>query len=149
LRPVEPIIDGIARIAADHLPDRTGAATLALSSDARVRALNRRWRGQDKPTNVLSFPIAPSAGASARGLPFLGDIVLASDTLFSEAAEAGIEPSHHFQHLIVHGLLHLFGYDHQSESEAGRMEGLEIRILGALGIRDPYADSAPRLIAAT
>lgn len=146
LGPFEPLIERIARIAADHLPDRPAAATLVLSSDARVRDLNRQWRGQDKPTNVLSFPASASAGASARGLPFLGDIVLASQTLFRESAEAGIEPSHHFQHLVVHGLLHLVGYDHQSESEADLMEGLEIRILAALGIANPYAERKPGLI---
>jgi probable rRNA maturation factor len=148
LRPVEPLIDRIARIAADHLPPRPSpaAATLALSSDARVRALNRRWRGQDKPTNVLSFPAPPSA---APGSPFLGDIVVASETLFRESAEADIEPSHHFQHLVVHGLLHLVGYDHESERDADVMEGLEIRILGALGIADPYAERKPRVIAGT
>ena len=155
LQPVALLTDCLARTAADHVPGLAGPAmaTLALSSDRHVRALNLAWRGKHEPTNVLSFGAAPLAGGPTRGLVFLGDIVLASETLFREAAEADIEPSHHFQHLVVHGLLHLLGYDHETENEADVMEGLEIRILAALGIANPYTDHrsgrASRLIATT
>jgi probable rRNA maturation factor len=145
LQPIAPLVDRVARALASHL-NRPGAvtATLALSSDRHVRALNLKWRGQDKSTNVLSFPAAPLP-AGPGGIPvFLGDIVLASETLFRESAEAGIEPSHHFQHLVVHGLLHLLGYDHESESEADVMERLEVRILGSLGVADPYTEHCGR-----
>jgi len=144
LPPLAPILERLAEVASAHLPaDRLsgGVAALALSSDARVRTLNRRWRGRDEPTNVLSFPTAPLPSRAAQGLPFLGDIVIAAETLLREAAEAHIEPMHHFQHLVVHGLLHLLGYDHRSEREAAEMEGLEVRILGALGIANPYAET--------
>ena len=142
LQPVARLAQRVARTAADHVPGFPGPAmaTLALSSDAQVRALNLKWRGKDGPTNVLSFRAASLVGPPANDCAFLGDIVLASETLFREAAQADIEPSHHFQHLVVHGLLHLMGYDHESESEADVMEGLEIRILAALGLGSPYAD---------
>jgi probable rRNA maturation factor len=156
LEPVAPVVDRLVRAAADHLPGPVGpsSATLVLASDARVRALNRQWRGKDSPTNVLSFPAAPVPGkAGRRNHAFLGDIVLAAETLLREAAEAGIEPSHHFQHLVLHGLLHLLGFDHQTEDEADVMEGLEIRVLAVLGIANPFADRRSRrdsmLIAAT
>jgi probable rRNA maturation factor len=141
LRPIAPLIDSVARALGEHL-DRSGAATatLALSSDAHVRALNLKWRGQDKATNVLSFPAVPLPGAPAEVRVFLGDIALAAETLFRESAQAEIEPSHHFQHLVVHGLLHLLGYDHEAESEAVVMEDLEIRILASLGVANPYAE---------
>ncbi len=143
LEPVAPVVDRLVGAAAEYLPGQAqpAVATLVLASDARVRTLNRQWRGKDSPTNVLSFPAAPiPAKAAAHAEVFLGDIVLASETLLREAAEAGIEASHHFQHLVLHGLLHLLGFDHQTEDEADVMEGLEIRVLAALGIANPFAD---------
>jgi len=141
LVPIAPLADAVARVLGSHL-DRSGAAeaTLALSSDAHVRALNLKWRGLDKATNVLSFPAVPLPGAPTGASVFLGDIVLAAETLFRESAETGIEPSHHFQHLLVHGLLHLLGYDHEADDEADVMEELEIRMLASLGVADPYAE---------
>jgi len=116
-----------------------GAAELSvlLTDDAEQRALNARWRGKDAPTNVLSFPQIEPFGA-VRGL--LGDIPLARETLEREAAELGKSLDEHFTHLIVHGFLHILGYDHQNEAEALQMEGLETQILAGLGIADPYAD---------
>ena len=116
-----------------------GAAELSvlLTDDAEQRALNARWRGKDAPTNVLSFPQIEPFGA-VRGL--LGDITLARETLEREAAELGKSLDEHFTHLIVHGFLHILGYDHQNEAEALQMEGLETQILAGLGIADPYAD---------
>lgn len=123
-------------------PDAQLAAALALADDAAVRSLNRDWRRQDKPTNVLSFP-APNLSRGVAGPLFIGDIVIAEETLLAEARAAGIPPAHHFQHLLVHGLLHLLGHDHEDDEEAAAMEALETRILAALGIPSPYADTEP------
>ena len=117
---------------------QTGSVSLCLTDDAEVRSLNARWRGIDKPTNVLSFPAAPAEAATKT--PLLGDIALAFETLASEAEEAGAPLADHYRHLVAHGFLHLIGYDHQTDDEAGRMEELERRILARLGVADPYAD---------
>jgi probable rRNA maturation factor len=98
-----------------------------------VRGLNARFRDHDKATNVLSFP----AGRTAQGQA--GDIALAYGICAAEAATQGKPLAHHLQHLTVHGVLHLFGYDHEQEDEAAIMEGLERRILARLGVPDPYA----------
>ena len=104
--------------------------TIALADDRRVRALNARDRKKDKPTNVLSYP----SGARA----FLGDVVLARQTVWREAREQSKTPRDHVAHLVVHGALHLVGYDHEGDAEAERMEALERRVLAKLGIADPY-----------
>jgi probable rRNA maturation factor len=105
--------------------------TVALSDDRRVRALNKRHRGKDKPTNVLSY----FSGEPA----FLGDIVLARQTVWREARAQKKTPADHLAHLVVHGTLHLLGYDHETgEADAERMETRERRILSKLGIADPY-----------
>ena len=119
--------------------------SVVLTDDAGIKGINAAWRAMDKPTNVLSFPAAP-ATSIARS-PMLGDIILAYETLEREAAEAGLPLAHHLSHLVVHGFLHLFGYDHATDAEADAMESLETRILAALGIPDPYAE-APALCAA-
>ena len=111
--------------------------SLCLSDDARVRQLNARWRGMDKPTNVLSFPSAP--GGSAGESPMLGDIALAFETMAGEAETSGVALADHYRHLVAHGFLHLIGYDHQTDEDAERMEALEKRILARLGVADPYA----------
>lgn len=113
-------------------------AAVALSSDRAVRRLNKSYRAKDKPTNVLSFPFE-SAGRSLPGPRMLGDIVLADGVVLREAAELGIPIQDHFQHLVVHGTLHLMGYDHETEPEAVAMERLETEILARLGIPDPHA----------
>lgn len=105
--------------------------SVALADDAMVQALNRDYRGKDKPTNVLSFP-APHG-------PLLGDVVIACETLLREAAEEGVGALDHLTHLTVHGVLHLLGYDHETEAEALRMEALETAILTGLGMKDPHA----------
>jgi probable rRNA maturation factor len=117
----------------------TGAAelSLVLTDDAEQRVLNRDWRGIDKSTNVLSFPqIEPFGPVSG----LLGDIILARETLEREAAELGVSFDDHFTHLVVHGFLHLLGYDHMDDDEALAMEGLETQILASLGVADPYAE---------
>lgn len=112
--------------------------SVVLTDDAEQRELNRQWRGFDKSTNVLSFPqIEPFAPVSG----LLGDITLARETVEKEADEMGISFEAHFTHLVVHGFLHLLGYDHIEEEDAEEMEGLETDILATLGIADPYADS--------
>lgn len=108
--------------------------SLLLCDDAFIRSLNARWRGQDKPTNVLSFP----AAADPATAPILGDIAIAYETMAREAEEEGKSLRAHFSHLIVHGVLHLIGYDHQDEAEAEVMERIEREILAMLGIEDPY-----------
>lgn len=110
--------------------------SVVLAEDARIRELNRTWLGKDKPTNVLSFPAAESAGGKLR---FLGDIVLAFETIKREADAERKSLEHHVAHLAVHGTLHLLGYDHGSDSDAESMEDRERSILGRLGISDPYA----------
>lgn len=123
-------------------PKITGAAELSvvLTGDAEQRGLNRDWRGIDKSTNVLSFPqIEPHAPVSG----LLGDIVLARETVEREAEDEGKTVADHVAHLVVHGFLHILGYDHLAEDEALEMEGLETQILSTLGIADPYADDRP------
>jgi len=111
---------------------RSGRRTLsiALADDRRVRALNARDRKKDKPTNVLSYPSGERV--------FLGDIVLARQTVWREARQQAKTPADHVVHLVVHGTLHLVGYDHEDDAEAERMEALERRVLARLGIADPY-----------
>ena len=112
--------------------------TVVLTDDAEQHQLNQQWRGFDKSTNVLSFPqiepFTPVVG-------LIGDITLARETVETEAAEMGITLEAHFTHLVVHGFLHLLGYDHIEEADAVKMESLETKILASLGIADPYADS--------
>jgi probable rRNA maturation factor len=111
--------------------------SIVLGDDALLQALNKQWRGQDKPTNVLSFPaLAENAPAEAPRL--LGDVVLAFETVTAEA-EAQAKPlADHLRHLIVHGVLHLLGFDHEAAAEAERMEALETAVLARLGVPDPY-----------
>jgi probable rRNA maturation factor len=117
-----------------------GEVCVTLIDDKGIAALNRRWRGKNAPTNVLSFP-AP-LGPVMRRPRFLGDIALAFETIDREAKTQEKPFEDHVAHLVVHGLLHLLGYDHLSEGEARRMEALETRILVSIGVADPYATEA-------
>lgn len=130
-----------ALAAAAEFEPRAGEMSVVLTDDDSIRALNREWRKIDKPTNVLSFP----AGAPAiPGVPaLLGDVIVAYETLAREAADENKEPLHHLAHLVVHGYLHLLGYDHETDSEADAMEGLERQILARLHIADPYGTREP------
>lgn len=130
--------------------------SLVLSDDAQSQQLNRDWRGQGEPTNVLSFPARnemgeASEGSAARGEAsdisaaqdqpaLLGDIVIARETVLREAVVADKNPSDHLVHLVIHGLLHLLGYDHIDDGMAEKMETLEVAILAELGISSPYAE---------
>ncbi|MCQ8183853.1 rRNA maturation RNase YbeY [Parvularcula maris] len=115
----------------------TKPVSVLLTTDEEVRALNRDFRGKDKPTNVLSFPAEPLPGLPEEAQP-LGDLALALETCLREAEEKAISPENHTAHLLVHGLLHLLGYDHLEDEEAEAMEAAERRILARLGIADPY-----------
>jgi len=126
---VERLVRKAARAALGNKKARS--LTIALSDDRRVQALNKRDRRKDKPTNVLSYPSGEKT--------FLGDIVLARQTVWREAREQKKTPADHVAHLVVHGTLHLLGYDHEtSDADAERMERLERRVLKKLGIGDPY-----------
>ncbi len=117
--------------------------SIRLTSDAEVRTLNGQYRGQDKPTNVLSFPMVQpdlidALSNTDDGEALLGDIVLACETCAREAADRDIALTDHAMHLIVHGVLHLLGYDHMTDSDAEAMEAIERDVMATLGLHDPY-----------
>ena len=126
--------------------DRTVEISVTLTGNEQVRVLNAKWRGKDKPTNVLSFPMADELDFKRANVAnqelLLGDIILARGICETEAADKGVSIDEHATHLIVHGTLHLLGYDHHDEREAAEMEAREIRALERLGIANPYEVSA-------
>lgn len=115
--------------------------SLLFCDDSAIRDLNRDWRGFDKPTNVLSFP-AVTPDRLARS-PMIGDIAVAQETCAREAEADGKSFEDHVSHLVLHGFLHLLGYDHETEEEAEEMEAVERRALARIGIADPYAGTEP------
>jgi probable rRNA maturation factor len=128
--------EALVRVAAEAAlasEDAAGGVTLLLTDDESVRELNAQFRSKDSATNVLSFPAPPNPE------DHLGDVALAYGVCAREAAEQGKPLSHHLQHLTVHGVLHLLGYDHIGDDEAETMEGLERAVLAGLGVPDPYA----------
>lgn len=126
-----PGIERLVRRAARGALPAASSMTVALADDRRVRALNKRHRRKDRPTNVLSYPSGERR--------FLGDVVLARQTIWREAREQDKTPADHLAHLVIHGTLHLRGYDHETgDREARRMEARERRLLAKLGIADPY-----------
>jgi probable rRNA maturation factor len=135
----EPEVQSFVALAIEMADEVAGPAeggiAVLVDGDERIRALNRLWRGIDKPTNVLSFsyPDAP-AGAPQH----VGDIAISYQTAAAEAAAEGKTFAHHMQHLAVHGFLHVLGYDHESDEDAEAMERLERTILARLGVPDPY-----------
>ncbi|MDR3518660.1 MAG: rRNA maturation RNase YbeY [Azospirillaceae bacterium] len=140
----EPIIHAVFSKA--ELPalavGRAAEMGLLFSDDAVVQELNRHYRGQDKPTNVLSFALLEGGQATDPEIPLLlGDVILGYDTVAHESQEQGKRLIDHTIHLVVHGVLHLLGYDHTSEFDAQRMEQLETQILAGFSIADPYRDS--------
>lgn len=149
---VLPKAEDLTRLAAEQALSVAGnhyrfAVSIMLADDRNVRRLNQLWRGIDKPTNVLSFPALDVAAGEAPepepGHPkdepvALGDVIVARQTVLDEAAAEGIKASDHLTHLIIHGVLHLLGYDHVDDDDATRMEALESELLARLGIADPY-----------
>jgi probable rRNA maturation factor len=121
-----------ARLAAG---DRRGELGIRVVGSHESRALNARWRGRAKPTNVLSFPAAPELGGGQ-----LGDLVVCAPVVAREAREQGKPLAAHWAHMIVHGTLHLLGFDHERAADARRMEGRERALLARLGVADPYGD---------
>jgi probable rRNA maturation factor len=138
----ERALEAVLQIAPE-LDNQRLSTDVLFTVDEEVQALNREWRMKDAPTNVLSFPmIARSdlvAMAKDGGPEMLGDIALAYETCCREAEDKGIALENHAAHLLVHGLLHLAGHDHQADGEAETMEALEIKALALMGIADPYA----------
>ncbi len=140
-----------AAIAESRFPELAASArpvelSIRLTDDGQVRTLNSQWRGKDQPTNVLSFPLADEAElrlATVDGPELmLGDIVIARGVCAAEAEAKAIPLADHAAHLLVHGTLHLLGYDHGDEGEAQDMEAREVRALARLGIPDPYVEAA-------
>ncbi len=146
---LEELIPNLAAetLRAVQLSPESRSVSVALLSDAEVRGLNKAFRGQDTPTNVLSFP-SPAAmhieGRNGETL-FLGDVALAYETVVSEASAQGKTVLQHAAHLVVHGVLHLAGFDHDGDADAERMEAAEGAILARFGIPDPYRDDAASL----
>ena len=143
----EQALGALCRVAPELANPRL-SASLLFADDAEVHDLNREWRGKDKPTNVLSFPMLEREDLLTLGVEgppeLLGDIALALETCAREAADKGVSLEHHAAHLVVHGLLHLAGHDHVgSDEEAAAMEALEIKTLALMGIADPYGDRDP------
>ncbi len=142
--PGEEALLALARLAVDAVFAEIGEAapeeaelSLLFTDDAHIRVLNRDWRAKDRPTNVLSFPAFAIAPGDAVP-PMLGDVALAFETVRSEAELDGKPFDHHLTHLMVHGVLHLLGHDHEEDGEAEAMEALERAILARLAIPDPY-----------
>ena len=122
--------------------DRKLEASVVLANDDLVQILNREYNEKDKPTNVLTFASLDDAqGIPEQGNLHLGDVILAFQTIEREAQEQGKFPLDHVKHLVVHGALHLLGYDHQTDEQATDMETLEIRILEQLGVQNPYTEA--------
>ena len=138
----------IAESAFPQLADSERAVEISvtLTGDEQVRALNTEWRGKDKPTNVLSFPMADERDLTRANVDgpelLLGDIILAHGVCEAEAADKGVSVEQHATHLLVHGTLHLLGYDHHEDRDAADMEAREVRALARLGIANPYQVTA-------
>lgn len=134
--------DAVAAVLGAELPGSV-EISLVYAGDPAVRILNREHRGRDRPTNVLSFPLEAPGDGHGETPAMIGDIVLAAETVAREAAEQGKTVDSHVCHLLIHGMLHLVGYDHEQDDDAEEMERLEIAALGRLGIDDPYAVARP------
>ncbi|MDO6461112.1 rRNA maturation RNase YbeY [Granulosicoccaceae sp. 1_MG-2023] len=130
-----PALESLTAWARSAMEDETAGITLRLVDTDEIRHLNATYRGKDKPTNVLSFPsdLPPEIGEH-----YLGDIAICAPVVNAEAAEQGKTADAHWAHMVVHGVLHLRGYDHINDDEASVMEALETRLLGLLGFADPY-----------
>ncbi len=139
---LDAAVHDLATLEAQPFPEEAPEVSLVLADDAMMAEINKEWRNQPKPTNVLSFPAFPLVPGGRPG-PMLGDIILARETIEREADDLGKSTDEHISHLIIHGFLHLFGYDHIENNDAEKMEAIETRILASLGISDPYGDTEP------
>ena len=147
---VEKAVDAAVKVAHHSAladPPIPVSVSIKLSDNDEVHALNREWRDKDKPTNVLSFPMldeeeldALDAGEFISPEIMLGDIILAHEICAVEAAEKGIPLADHATHLVIHGMLHLFGYDHVDGDDGEAMEALEVKALASMGLHNPYDD---------
>lgn len=137
IRDAEAVVVRAAQATAAFVSNEEVEVSVALSCDAEIQILNARYRNQNKPTNVLSFTNGMMLSATY-GPVFLGDVIIAYETLICEAAAEGKYPADHLAHLTVHGVLHLLGFDHENDKEAERMEAAERTILNTLGVSDPY-----------
>ena len=135
----EAIRDWVERTVRAAKSRRNSELSVRIVDEQEMRALNRDYRDQDKPTNVLAFPAGGDGFEPPGATPLLGDVVVCAGVVAREAREQGKAVEHHWAHMLVHGTLHLLGYDHVGEPQAEAMESLERRILGELGIADPYA----------
>ena len=135
----DDIREWIERTVAAADPDRDADVSVRIVDEQEMRALNRDYREQDKPTNVLAFPAGDTGFVPPGEMPLLGDIVVCAAVVAREADEQGKPPGHHRSHMLVHGTLHLLGHDHVTDPQAQAMEALERQILDSLGIADPYA----------
>lgn len=139
-----PELKALAKTAVELVLHRNGrsadqlSVTVLFTNDAEMTSLNSTWRGKPRPTNVLSFPASTNQSLPEDEPEPLGDIVLASGVVASEAEAQGKSLEFHTTHLIVHGCLHLLGYDHELDAEAGKMEAIEVEILAELGYPNPY-----------
>ncbi len=127
----------------------TYEVSVLLTDDAEMRTLNRTWRGKDAATNVLSFPANDTLACDLSEAGTLGDVALAYETTAKEAQESSVALSDHVAHLVVHGMLHLLGFNHMKENEAEEMESIERKALALLGIADPYAERNERPVEVT
>ena len=142
----EPTLPSLTRLThwvgcvfAHHVDDQRREVTIRFVDEEESQTLNRDYRGKDKTTNVLSFPFESPPGIE---LPLLGDLVICHAVVAQEASEQGKPLEHHYAHMVVHGILHLMGYDHIDDQEAEEMEQFERELLAELGIPDPYAGAA-------
>ena len=142
--PEAPTIDAIRQWVAATLEaasaEAAGDVSVKIVDAEEMRALNRNYRDMDKPTNVLSFPAAPVAGLPAEEAGLLGDVAICAEVVNDEARKQQKTPAAHWGHMLVHGTLHLLGYDHLNADDAAAMEALETKILEAGGVADPYRD---------
>ena len=135
----EVIRDRVRRALNETNPGRDVDVSVRIVDEHEMRTLNREYRKQDKPTNVLAFPAGDAEFVPPGERPLLGDIVVCAAVVAREAEEQGKQLDHHWSHMLVHGTLHLLGYDHATDREATEMEALERSVLDSLGIADPYA----------
>ena len=135
----DAIRDRVRRALDETNPGRDVDVSVRIVDEHEMRSLNRDYRNQDKSTNVLAFPAGDAGFVPPGEMPLLGDIVVCAAVVAREAEEQGKLLDHHWSHMLVHGTLHLLGYDHNTDFDAEEMEALERRILDSLGIADPYA----------